>query len=137
MNCWAVAEKVNRGPMTYDGVLVFIGAAAYVVSMVQGATAFGDAITFHLVWTVAAWLAPDWLHDTPLGGNDLEVSTLLLSVRAGLVMPIFAYLTYKDWCWPLLRIGAPVQTVFALGGAVVLRRFGDLIRLAESTSSRR
>ena len=110
---------------SYDGVLIFIGLTAYVVSLVQGATAFGDAILFHLCWTVVAWVAPEWLHSTPLGEHDLEVATLLLSVRAGVVMPIFAYMTYDDWCWPLIKIGAPIQVITSLGGAVLLHQAGD------------
>ena len=110
---------------TYDAVLVYIGVTQYAFSLVQGATAFGDGILFHLSWIVAAWVAPEWLHSTPLGDRDLEIPTLLISVRAGVVMPIFAYMTYDDWCWPLIKIGAPILVVTSLAGAVVLHEFGD------------
>jgi len=104
----------------YDKVLLFIGVQAYLGSLLQGITTFGDAIFFHLAWGVAVRFFPDTMHNTVLGSNDLKLVSLLMSTRAAVASPTFAYLTRKHWQPKLIATAMPINLMFTLFGTWLL-----------------
>lgn len=89
----------NEGMDNGDHALPVIGFLIlinYVASIVQGLTAFGDAIVLHILWHAAASVTDDYLHRTALGDNDVKIITVLMYSRTIVLNLVMVLLSIRS-----------------------------------------
>ncbi|CUG86917.1 membrane-associated protein, putative [Bodo saltans] len=79
-------------PMFVVGYLILIN---FLGSFIQGITTFGDAIVIQILWHALASATGDWLHQSPLGAEDVQAMALLQYSRTVILNPMVAKLAYS------------------------------------------
>ena len=131
---------LNHQEMSSDVIVCFIlFVINFVASIVTGMTSFGDAILLHVFWEACTYLAPDTMHDTSLGVDDIKTITEIMYIRNIVFAPILVYFTYKDggtFSKTMFLMMAVPSLVFGIFGAFLLGVVDeDVLRFVFGVSS--